>query len=129
MYKRKLERDIHCPLEYGLSILGGKWKSRILCVLGTSGPMRYSDLRTALGNITDAVLSGALRELNEENMVERIQFEEIPPRVEYSLTERGRSALPILKAIAQWAGALPRKDVPADAVHCQRCDYQAPEKP
>ena len=119
MYKRKLERDIHCPLEYGLSILGGKWNARILCVLGTDGPMRYTDLRTALGNITDAVLSGARRALSEENMVQRIQYEEIPPRVEYRLTERGRSAMPILKAIVHWAGATSRKDVPPDAIHCQ----------
>ena len=63
MYQRKLKQDIRGPLEYGLSVLGGKWNSRILCILGAQGPLRYSALRDALGNVTDAVLSAALRSL------------------------------------------------------------------
>ena len=123
MYQRKLKQDIRCPLEYGLSVLGGKWNSRILCILGAQGPLRYSALRDALGNVTDAVLSAALRSLAEEDMVVRVPYEEIPPRVEYDLTERGLSALPVLKAIALWAGAIPRANVPVDAPHCGHCDY------
>lgn len=60
MYKRKLEKDIRCPLEYGLEIFGGKWKSRIICVLAAKDIMRYSELRTEMGNITDAVLAASL---------------------------------------------------------------------
>lgn len=61
MYKRKLEKDIRCPLEYGLEIFGGKWKSRIICVLAAKDVMRYSELRTEMGNITDAVLAASLK--------------------------------------------------------------------
>lgn len=56
-YKKKLEEDIRCPLEYGLTIFGGKWKSRIICVLPAKEKLRYSGLRKELYNITDAVLS------------------------------------------------------------------------
>ena len=57
MYKPKLEKDIRCPLEYGLEIFGGKWKLRIICVLSKKKILRYSELKKELVNITDAVLS------------------------------------------------------------------------
>ena len=63
MYQRKLEKDIRCPLEYGMEIFGGKWNSRIICVLATLGTLRYSELRKEMGNITDAVLAAALKGL------------------------------------------------------------------
>ena len=59
-YKKKLEDDIRCPLEYGLAIFGGKWKSRIICVLSANGKLRYSELRREMYNITDAVLAATL---------------------------------------------------------------------
>ena len=52
MYQRKLERDIRCPLEYGMELFGGKWNSRIICVLAVLGTLRYSELRREMGNIT-----------------------------------------------------------------------------
>lgn len=54
MYKRKIEKDIRCPLEYGLEVFGGKWNSRIICVLAAMKILRYSELRKEMGNITDA---------------------------------------------------------------------------
>ena len=72
MYQRKLEKDIRCPLEYGIEIFGGKWNSRIICVLGT---LRYSQLRHEMGNITDAVLASALKELIHNEIVERKQYD------------------------------------------------------
>ena len=57
MYQRKLEKDIRCPLEYGMELFGGKWNSRIICVLAALGTLRYSELRRQMGNITDAVLA------------------------------------------------------------------------
>ena len=63
MYQRKLEKDIRCPLEYGLEIFGGKWNSRIICVLAAKKVLRYSELRKEMGNITDAVLASSLKEL------------------------------------------------------------------
>ena len=123
MYQPKLEKDIRCPLEYGLEIFGGKWKSRIICVLADMEVLRYQQLRQALGNITDAVLSSALKELLQAQIVLRRSYDEVPPRVEYRLTEKGRSVVPILQSICQWAGLHHKKDYQNTMVHCQRCDY------
>lgn len=130
MYKPKLEKDIRCPLEYGLDIFGGKWNARILCVLGTQGTIRYSVLRRDLCDITDAVLSSALKSLIADGMVERIQYNEIPPRVEYRLSDKGRSALPILQSICQWSGLYRRDEdaIPGRMEHCQHCDYYGYER-
>ena len=103
MYQRKLEKDIRCPLEYGMEIFGGKWNSRIICVLATLGTPRYSELRKKMGNITDAVLATALKGLIANGIVARKSYDEIPPRVEYSLTERSIELIPILTQLMEWA--------------------------
>ena len=121
-YKRKLDKDIRCPLEYGIDVFGGRWKPRIICVLA-EGPLRYSDLKRELVDITDTALATALKELQETEMVARKQYEEIPPRVEYSLTRKGESTIPLLQAICKWSGIFYR-DVSDTAPHkCQRCDF------
>lgn len=122
-HKRKLEKDIRCPLEYGLDVFGGKWKSRIICVLAAKGTLRYSSLRNELANISDAVLSNEVKELMASGVVTRRSYDEIPPRVEYSLTEKGESVVPILQSICKWAGLFHR-EVSTDAPrHCQQCDF------
>ena len=103
MYRRKTEKEVRCPLEYGLELFGGKWKSRIICVLAQKKTLRYGELRAELTNITDAVLSAALKELLAGGMALRRSYDEIPPRVEYSLTDKGRSAVPILQSICRWS--------------------------
>ena len=123
MYQHKLEKDIRCPLEYGLQVFGGKWKSRIICVLEESGTLRYSMLRKSMGNITDAVLASTLKELMADSIVERKSYDEIPPRVEYRLTEKGKSVVPILQNICKWAGAYHREDSENTLIQCQKCDY------
>lgn len=123
MYKPKLEKDIRCPLEYGLEVFGGKWKSRIICVLAEKEKLRYSELRREMGNITDAVLAVALKELIADRIVLRQAYSEIPPRVEYSLTGKGKSVVPILQNICRWAGLYHREGGENTMVHCQRCDY------
>ena len=75
MYQKKLEADIRCPLEYGLEIFGGKWNSRIICVLAELGTLRYSQIRKEMINITDAVLSSTLKVLMENGMVERHSYD------------------------------------------------------
>lgn len=102
MYKPKLEKDIRCPLEYALDIFGGKWKSRIICALGMNSTMRYSELRGELSNITDTMLADSLKELHQDGMVIRTQYNQIPPKVEYSLTEKGMSVIPLLFEINSW---------------------------
>ncbi len=123
MYQPKLEKEIRCPLEYGLAVFGGKWKARIICVLSEKGRLRYSSLRKELTNITDTVLSLTLKELMEDNMVNRRQFDEIPPRVEYSLTEKGYSVVPILQSICKWSGVYRKENSENDLSKCQKCDY------
>lgn len=103
MYKRKLEKKISCPLDYGLDIFDGKWKSKIICILGANGTMRYTEIRKGLTNITDAVLASMLKEMLEAEIIDRKYYNEIPPKVEYSLTEKGESAWQILKSICQWS--------------------------
>lgn len=123
MYKPKLEKDIRCPLEYGLDIFGGKWKSRIICVLAEKGTLRYSALRKEMTNITDAVLATTLKELIADGIVQRQQYNEIPPRVEYNLSPKGEGVVPILQSICRWSGAYHKDDDGQLLSHCQRCDY------
>ncbi len=124
MYQRKLEKDIRCPLEYGLEVFGGKWNSRIICVLTAKEVLRYSELRKEMGNITDAVLSASLKELITNGIVIRKSYDEIPPRVEYSLSEKGRSVVPILQSICKWSGAFYKEGPDNMMIHCQKCDYR-----
>ena len=123
-YQRKLEKDIRCPLEYGMELFGGKWNSRIICVLNTLGTLRYSELRREMGNITDAVLSSALKELISNEIVLRRSYDEIPPRVEYSLTEIGKSVVPILQSICQWSGMFYKENRDQTMIQCQKCDHR-----
>lgn len=124
MYQHKLEKDIRCPLEYGLEIFGGKLKSRIICVLAKKDVLRYSELRKEMGNITDAVLASMLKELIQNQMIERHSYDEIPPRVEYSLTAKGQSVVPILQSICKWSGIYYREDSENTMIQCQKCDYK-----
>lgn len=123
-YKKKLDDDIRCPLEYGLAVFGGKWKSRIICVLSSDERLRYSEIRKGMYNITDAVLAATLKDLIEDGMINRKSYDEIPPRVEYSLTEKGRSVVPILQSICQWSDAFYKEDSENKMVQCQKCDYR-----
>lgn len=123
MYKKKLEEDIRCPLEYGLSVFGGKWNSRIVCVLAEKKVLRYSELRKEMGNITDAVLASTLKTLISDQIICRISYDEIPPRTEYSLTDKGISVVPILQSICKWSGVFYKEDSENTMIQCQRCDY------
>src|SRR5476651_332335 len=80
----------NCGLDAALAVLGGKWKPLVLFHLA-HGVHRYGELRRAVGNVTDKVLIQQLKELQADEVVERIDFKEIPPKVEYSLTPFGRS--------------------------------------
>ncbi len=124
MYQKKLESDIRCPLEYGLEIFGGKWNSRVICVLSTKKTLRYSELRKEMGNITDAVLAATLKNLIENKMVIRKSYDEVPPRVEYSLSEKGKSVIPILQSICHWAGAFYHDENDSTMIQCKKCDHR-----
>lgn len=123
MYEHKLEKEIRCPLEYGLDIFGGKWKSRILCVLTAKETLRYSAIRKELTNITDAVLAATLKEMIADGIINRLQYNEVPPKVEYSLSEKGKSVIPILQSICEWSGAYHHADDMHTLTQCQTCDH------
>lgn len=125
MYQAKLEKDIRCPLEYGLEVFGGKWKSRIICVLAGRDPVRYSEIRREMRNITDAVLAANLKDLIKEGVVLRKSYDEIPPRVEYTLTEKGKTVVPVLIDIAKWAAPYFEESAEGCSERaCQHCGVQ-----
>ncbi len=122
MYKPKMKKDIRCPLEYGMDLFGGKWKSRIICMLGLNGTMRYGELKRELENITDTVLAATLKEMINDELIQRLQYDEIPPKVEYSLTEIGVSTVPVLGSMCLWSKMrLGETDEPR---FCAKCYYK-----
>ena len=122
-YKKKLDDDIRCPLEYGLTLFGGKWRSRIICVLFAHKKLRYSEIRKEMYNITDAVLASTLKDLIEDGLIDRKSYDEIPPKVEYSLTKKGKSVVPILQSICQWSDIFYKEDSENVMSQCQKCDH------
>ena len=100
--KVQTKKDIRNPLEYILDLFSGKWKSRILSVLANADNLRYGEIKSRIDNITDAVLAASLKELISSQMIVRQSYDEIPPKVEYSLSEKGRSIIPIFEMISKW---------------------------
>lgn len=93
--------DGRCPVSHALDVVVGKWTTLIVRDL-LGGTKRFTELRRGLGGVNPKVLTERLRLLEEHGIVERKAYAEIPPRVEYSLTERGRSLEPILAALWHW---------------------------
>jgi DNA-binding HxlR family transcriptional regulator len=92
----------YCKVQGALSILVGKWKPTILLFLMSEGTMRYGELKKALVGITPKMLTNQLRELEEEGLINREVYPQIPPKVEYSITEYGMTLKPILEAMHEW---------------------------
>ena len=117
---RKEEEARLCPLRHLSRTFGGKWKLPIMCILSSGeGPKRYSVIKRRLGDVTNVMLSQSLRELEASGLIHREQYNEVPPRVEYSLTERGKGALPFLAQAVAWA----MEDMEASSLGplCERC--------
>lgn len=90
-----------CPVETTLSLIGNKWKVLILRDL-VNGTMRFGELRKSIGSVSQKVLTAQLRDMEESGLVNRMVYAEVPPRVEYSLTETGYSLKPVLDAMGRW---------------------------
>lgn len=90
------------PLEYTLAVIGGKWKLPILWYLNIHSHMRYGELKRELGKVTDKMLSQQLQELIDDGVIERKQYNEVPLRVEYSLTDIGKSLKGIIWDLESW---------------------------
>ena len=95
-----------CPLNRALGLIGGKWKMQILCALSNNGPTRYNRLKKTLDGVSNTVLANALRELEEDGLVLRREYLEVPVRVEYEITAPGRALVPILDRLGDWSKGL-----------------------
>ncbi len=97
-----MEKDLPaCPVEMTLMLIGDRWKVLIIRDL-LEGTRRFGELKKSVGNISQKVLTSNLRSLEANGLVNRQVYAEVPPRVEYSLTETGRSLKPILDAMVEW---------------------------
>ena len=95
-------QELFCPVETTLDLLSGRWKVKILWKLRRQEAMRFGELKELLGRIADKVLTAQLRELENDGLISRRIFAEFPPRVEYSLTDFGRSLEPVFETIGAW---------------------------
>jgi Predicted transcriptional regulators len=93
---------IHCPVEVTLSVIGGKWKPLILWHLSEGGVRRFLELQRTIPGITRKMLTQHLRELERDGVVARQIFDEMPLRVEYSLTKYGQTLRPLMRALCDW---------------------------
>ena len=91
-----------CPVETTLALIGSKWQVLILRDLAANGTMRFKELQRSVGKISQKVLTSNLRAMEDAGIVHREVYAEVPPRVEYSLTEVGRSLQPVLDALRTW---------------------------
>lgn len=104
------EEKYSCPIEYTMNLIAGKWKLVILWHLSQEKVMRYGEIKKALNNITHKMLSQQLKELEGDGFINRVAYSQIPPKVEYSLTELGKSLLPILDRMSSWGESHLKKE-------------------
>ena len=103
--KESLCEDIagkDCGLKRVIDIVGGKWKIMILCVIDNNEVVRYGQLRRSVHGITNTMLAHSLKELESAGLVERKQYDEMPVRVEYNLTDKAKTLIPILLELKKW---------------------------
>lgn len=111
--------DLLCPVRYFMDVAGGKWKISILCILSDGAPYRYSYIKKRLGDVTNTMLSKSLQELEKDGILSRKQYPEIPPRVEYRLTEKGLSLIPMIVSMGKWG--VERCGEEKEKIYCKTC--------
>jgi DNA-binding HxlR family transcriptional regulator len=99
----------HCALDVTMHFIGGKWKTVVLWYL-RKDKKRFSELKRLIPDITEKMLSLQLKTLEEDGIVKRTLYPEVPPRVEYEMTDFGRSLIPMLEEIAKWGRELGEKE-------------------
>ena len=107
----------NCPVAYTMNIIGGKWKPSIIHMIRTDRN-RYSLLLKNITEISKQTLTNQLRELEMDGILERIIYPEIPPRVEYKITQYGRTLLPIIDSMYQWAKTNMPNMSTSDSAYC-----------
>jgi DNA-binding HxlR family transcriptional regulator len=96
------KRKYYCYIELALQIIGGKWKPIILYHISNEQILRFGELKKAMPDITEKMLTQQLRELEADDLINRKVYRQVPPKVEYSLTEFGGTILPALEKLRQW---------------------------
>lgn len=91
-----------CPATYAFHVISGKWNLPILAIMSENECIRYNELKRRLSGITGTTLTNCLKDLIEYGIVHREQYNEIPPRVEYSLTLAGKELVPVLESLVVW---------------------------
>ncbi|CAM4386899.1 transcriptional regulator, HxlR family [Pedobacter westerhofensis] len=99
----KIEAFKCCPIDYGFKRIGGKYKGRILYYLYEAKVLRYGELSRAVADITTKMLTQSLKELEADGLINREMFPVVPPKVEYSITDRGRKLIPFIKELMEWS--------------------------
>jgi len=102
--EKKYTAATDCPIAATINVIGGKWKPIIIWIL-IQEPKRFGELHKSIPGIALKVLSRHLKELETDGIINRVVFAEVPPRVEYSLTEKGRSLTTVMQLLAQWSEA------------------------
>lgn len=96
------EKQYNCYFELTLDIMGGKWKPIILYYISINKIARHSELKRFIPSINERMLTRQLRELEEDRLIDRKVYPVVPPKVEYSLTEQGKTLIPILESLVKW---------------------------
>lgn len=102
MRKQRHEAYTNCPVEAGLDIIGGKWKAILLFRI-LEEKRRFGELRKLMPNVTQRMLTNQLRELENDGLISRKVFAQVPPKVEYSITPFGKTLAPVLTELKKWA--------------------------
>lgn len=101
--KREKAEDKLCLAKYLTKALGGRWKLYILFILDNGGTVRFGQIKRKLNNISNVMLSKTLKELEQDGIVIRHQYNEVPPHVDYTLTQKGKNVIPALIMLSKWA--------------------------
>jgi DNA-binding HxlR family transcriptional regulator len=104
-------QEKRCPVEVTLNVIGGKWKPLIIYYL-LDGTKRFGELQRCMPQVTRRMLTKHLRELEEDGIIHREVYKEVPPKVEYSLTETGRTLQPVLETMLEWGFEYVEREVP-----------------
>jgi len=100
-----LGKEYDCAMEMTLDLIGGKWKSLILWRLSIDGTLRFGMLKRQFPKVTQKMLTQQLRELERDGLIVRTVYQQVPPKVEYSLSEMGKTLVPVLQSLCAWGNA------------------------
>ena len=123
MYQKKIPDENLCPFEYAMSLFKGKWDIRIICLLAHNDALRYGEFKDLLPEISATALSNVLKKLSGHQVIHRAVYGDLPPRVEYSLSARGREAVPILQDLCRWSSNSCEIEFSSRLTYCEDCKY------